>query len=178
MLGDFRSTNSTQIGPAVPHPRYGDCLLIVKFTRSRPLAPRNRPPRSCRWQDQSSRLFLTVCSIWDRWRIPISRNVRSSYCAKAATAFLTSRSRRHFAHPLAMARHIMANQPGWIGIGRPRAPRRPSWMESPIQKLFDRRRLHSPVPPSQHALRTKRAKWISVVRARRVLAAAEHQPRW
>ena len=41
MLGDFRSTQSysTQIGPAVPHPGYGDCLLIVKFTRRRPLAP-------------------------------------------------------------------------------------------------------------------------------------------
>ena len=64
-------------------------------------------------RDQSSRPFLTICSIWDRWRIPISRNVRSSYCAKAATAFLTSRSRRHFAHRLAVARQIMASQPGW-----------------------------------------------------------------
>ena len=45
MLGDFWSTQfSTQIGPAVPHPRYGDCLLIVKFTRRRPLAPRGTAP--------------------------------------------------------------------------------------------------------------------------------------
>ena len=42
MLGDFWSTPSysIQIGPAVPYPpEYGHCLLIVKFTRRRPLAP-------------------------------------------------------------------------------------------------------------------------------------------
>ena len=42
MLGDFWSTQSysIQIGPAVPYPpEYGHCLLIVKFTRRRPLAP-------------------------------------------------------------------------------------------------------------------------------------------
>jgi hypothetical protein len=47
--------------------------LIVKFTR-RGTAPVILPIG----QDQPSRPFLTICSICDRWRIPISRNVRSS----------------------------------------------------------------------------------------------------
>ena len=60
-----------------------------------------------------SRPSLRACSIWDRWGIPTSRKVRSSNSTKAATAFLISRSRCHFAHRLAMARQIMASQPGW-----------------------------------------------------------------
>ena len=32
--------NCIQTGPTAPHPEYGDCLLIVKFTQRRPPAPR------------------------------------------------------------------------------------------------------------------------------------------
>jgi len=43
---------------------------------------------------QQSRQYLTVCSICDRWQIPIWRKVRSSKPSRATTAFLINRSRR------------------------------------------------------------------------------------
>ena len=114
MPGDFWSTQSCplRIGPR-PDPGYGDCLLIVKFARRRPLAPHGTAsailPMARSTIPAVSHDLLDLRSMGNS-HIPQRPVVVS---ANAATACLISRSRRHFAHRLAMARQIMASQPGW-----------------------------------------------------------------
>ena len=60
---------------------------------------------------QHSRQYLTVCSMCDRWQIPIRRKVRSSKPSRATTAFLISRSRRQRAQGVEIKfQHCFSNQ--------------------------------------------------------------------
>ena len=100
---------------------------------------------------------------------PYPATSASSYCARAATASLISRSRRHFAHRLAVARQIMASQPGWTN--RYRSTSRAEYTKP---SLVDGIRVPNAVRSIASSRsntvisarrKTKRAKWISVVRA-------------
>ena len=169
-----------RLAPPSPHPEYGDCPLIVKFTRRRPLVPRGT----------ASVILPTARSVIPAISHDLLdlRSMGKSHIPQRPIVIF--RHRRDNLFDLALATPLCPPAcDGAPGHGQPAGVdksvsvdlarrQRPSWMTFPIQMQFDRWRLHAPAPSSRHALRTKRAKWISVVRAGRVPAAAEHQPRW
>ncbi|MGY4458506.1 hypothetical protein ACVWYI_002466 [Bradyrhizobium sp. LB13.1] len=66
---------------------------------------------------QQSRQYLTVCSICDRWQIPIRRKVRSSKPSRATTAFLINRSRHQCAQGVAIKfQHSFHNHRAYASI--------------------------------------------------------------
>ena len=176
-----RNHTPTQIGPVVPYPRWG---LIV---------------------DCEVRAEAAPCAAWDRPVIlPMARSIipaishdlldlrsmgNSHIPQRPVVVFrqrddspFISRSRRHFAHRLAMARQIMDSQPGWTNRYRSTSPAgyrdRLSWMASgvpnAVRSIASSR--SSTVISARAGGRNRRNGFPSFAPGE-FLAAAEHQPR-